>query len=727
MASGTGSTWMADIAPAIENQKLNEIILPGTHESGTYNITPSSPYADDGNTNCADIANNYVKNSIEDYVGETIYKHIVEPALSPIINSVCPVIQADWSKSQPGSIYSQLTDGIRYIDLRVLYDGSKFQVIHSMVSTDIDTVLGDVKRFYQDPAHTGEIVILDINHTYKMNSDLDGQLISKINAALVDSSGQTLLIPRCADSGCTQPMDLTIKNLWNRSASQRVIAFYEDSTGDQSIVAAHPELWYNTGSNSRIISNWPNTTFLDALDAKLFADAWNNPNITNLQAGGGFYVLQTIRTANEGVIKDSLTTALWDNLPDIKTFKNYMKKAFDYFGWCTNCSGNLLDYGSETDAGNDTYDWSDKLFAPRANIIIIDNYPAASWSFRGNTSDYVSSVKQMNITRYCDMWLGPMVAQPGAWWGGENQGGDITSWDIDANGRPDIIVFHIDHPDNGNAGYYRIGWNVDNNGGVASWSGPFQIPGWWGLDSQGGGIAVADINGNGKPDLIAFNIDHPTNGNGGYYRIGWDMNITGAAASWSDHIQIPGWWGLDSQGGGIAVADINGNGKPDLIAFNIDHPTNGNGGYYRIGWDMNVSGAAASWSDHIQIPGWWGLGSQGGGIAVADINGNGKPDLIAFNIDHPTNGNGGYYRIGWDMNVSGAAASWSDHIQIPGWWGGMTDGGGIAVADINKNGRQDLLGFNIDHPGNGNTGWYRVGLDMKSDGTISGSRCSSSF
>ena len=109
-------------------------------------------------------------------------------------------------------------------------------------------------------------------------------------------------------------------------------------------------------------------------------------------------------------------------------------------------------------------------------------------------------------------------------------------------------------------------------GQASSWTGPHQIPGWYGGSSQGGGISVGDINGNDKPDLIAFHIDNPSGGNHGYYRIGWDVDPdTGLASSWTDPQGIPDWFGGDDRGGGIAVADINGDGSLDLIAFNINN------------------------------------------------------------------------------------------------------------------------------------------------------------
>jgi hypothetical protein len=128
------------------------------------------------------------------------------------------------------------------------------------------------------------------------------------------------------------------------------------------------------------------------------------------------------------------------------------------------------------------------------------------------------------------------------------------------------------------------------------------------------------------------------------------LNRTAQLDGFDDVNQVPGWFGSDNQGGGIAVADISGNGKPDLVVFHIDHPGGGGGntGFYRIGWNLDSGGkVTGGWTTHLPVPGWFGTENQGGGIAVADINKNGKPDLVVFHIDHPGGGNAGFYRIGW--------------------------------------------------------------------------------
>jgi hypothetical protein len=49
---------------------------------------------------------------------------------------------------------------------------------------------------------------------------------------------------------------------------------------------------------------------------------------------------------------------------------------------------------------------------------------------------------------------------------------------------------------------------------------------------------------------------------------------------------VPGWFGWENQGAGIALADLNGNARQDLIVFHVDNPGGENHGYYRIVFDL---------------------------------------------------------------------------------------------------------------------------------------------
>jgi len=234
---------------------------------------------------------------------------------------------------------------------------------------------------------------------------------------------------------------------------------------------------------------------------------------------------------------------------------------------------------------------------------------------------------------------------------------------------------------------------------------PHRIPGWFGDSNEGGGITVADINDSGKPELIVLSIDAPKGANGGYYSIGWDLDDEGKTANWSDYQSIP-WQGDSQAGGGIAAADMNNDGTPDLIVFMIDNPDGENAGYYRIGY-MDNKGNVTQWTDFNLIPGWFGTHNDGGGITAADMNNDGSLDLIVFMIDNPDGPNYGYYRIGY-MDNKGNVTQWTDFEQDFEWFGAHNDGGGITAADINGDGKPELILFMIYDPSGKNQGYYRI-------------------
>lgn len=179
--------------------------------------------------------------------------------------------------------------------------------------------------------------------------------------------------------------------------------------------------------------------------------------------------------------------------------------------------------------------------------------------------------------------------------------------------------------------------------------------------------ATADLNGDGKPDIITANRDNDN--------ISVFLNTTTPGATtvtFGTRQDIT----VQSQPHDIVATDLNGDGKPDLAVVNkysynvtvMINMTNTGDTTFTFGPRTNFGATVRPQS-----------------LAVGDVNGDGKPDLLTASTT------GGLFKILLNATPNGAITPVFND-------GGLPYGSGLAVAliDVNGDAKVDLVGHGSD-------------------------------
>jgi hypothetical protein len=300
----------------------------------------------------------------------------------------------------------------------------------------------------------------------------------------------------------------------------------------------------------------------------------------------------------------------------------------------------------------------------RSDVIVADCAPAGvgCWNTEGAVAVLLGKA---------DGTLAPALTYDS----GGKVAGTVTIADVNLDGRPDVLVGNVAACNTSdNCGKGSVGVLLGNGDGTLRPATTFAS--WWPYS-----VVVGDLNSDGKPDIMTTT----TNGGG-------DVSVLLGNGDGTFQTMVP--YPLDAQYESPAiVTDINSDHNPDILIGSL-YCWNGT----LIGHGC-VSVLAGNGNGTFQDVVTYNTGAPvGGWLAVADIDGDGKLDLIAENTCSKTCSNSpgsvGVF-LGNGDGTFQPVVTFSSGALGSNW---------VGVADLNRDGGPDLI---IASPSNND---FKVGV-----------------
>jgi hypothetical protein len=199
------------------------------------------------------------------------------------------------------------------------------------------------------------------------------------------------------------------------------------------------------------------------------------------------------------------------------------------------------------------------------------------------------------------------------------QAEEADTADFNGDGKPDLVVVNSCGGNSSCSGG-TVAVLLNNGNGTFGAAVPYSTNGWLAQ-----GVAVGDVNGDGKPDIVVVN---QCASNPGTASCSTKGNVAVLLGNGDGTFQAA----VTYDSGGykafvVAISDVNGDSKPDLLVINYCGSSNA------CSRDGTVAVLLGNGDSTFQTAASYDTGAaEGDAIAVGDVNGDGKPDLIVANL-----------------------------------------------------------------------------------------------
>ena len=236
----------------------------------------------------------------------------------------------------------------------------------------------------------------------------------------------------------------------------------------------------------------------------------------------------------------------------------------------------------------------------------------------------------------------------------------VAATDVNGDGKADVITANV------SSNTISVLLNTTVQGAVAP---SFATQQGFATGSSPYSVAAGDVNGDGKSDLIAANHSNNT--------VSVLLNTTAPGAAVPDFAAQQAF-ATGSSPYSATAADVNGDGKLDLIAANLNPSS------VSVLLNTTAPGAATSAFAAQQT---FAMAAVPSSVAATDVNGDGKPDIVTASFSDDT--------ISVLLNTTDSDAAAPVFAAQEAFETGLHPDS-VASADVNGDGKADLIAANTD-------------------------------